>query len=114
MPTTVSSSTAHGLERKSLQAQENHDVRAYFFRKHRDELARAGVAHLFLLDSARRRLATPDSGRGPAWRLALAAAREAPLSRRPYQMLLRVAPGSRIVSRPFRRVLSLASRVVKP
>jgi glycosyltransferase involved in cell wall biosynthesis len=45
---------ATDVARKSLDSQDNHDARAYFYRKHGAEMRKAKTAHLFLLESARR------------------------------------------------------------
>jgi O-antigen biosynthesis protein len=66
-----------GAERKSLHEASNHDARARFHRKHRRQMRRAGVEHLFLADSARRLVA---GDRKAARRVALQAWRAAPWS----------------------------------
>jgi O-antigen biosynthesis protein len=78
-----------GTERKSLHQASNHEARARFHRKHRREMRRAGVEHLFLAESARR-LVSGDAGeRRIARRVALRSWRAAPWSSTGYRIVAR-------------------------
>lgn len=77
----------HGVERKSLNTGENLDARDYLYRKHGAAMRRAGTAHLFLLDSAHRHLATDPPDVTGALRLALQALAVKPTARSPYGFL---------------------------
>lgn len=68
-------------ERKSDARDQNIAAREIFFDRYSADMRCAGVAHLFLLESAGRWLAGPAPDRREARRLAFAAARLRPLSR---------------------------------
>lgn len=79
------------VERKSLNQSQNVDARNYFYNKHRDEMLQAGVAHLFLLESARRVLRSSKAAElKPILELIVAAARDKPTSLRPYRLLAKI------------------------
>lgn len=91
--------TPPAQQRKSLDHADNVTAREMFYRRYRREMRRAGVAHLFLLDSAGRHLATPRPSGDLARRLALRAARRRPLSRAPLYLLLYTLLPSGILAR---------------
>lgn len=98
-----------GVERKSLNTEENIDARAWLYRMHGAEMRRAGTAHHFLLESARRHLNASPPDLRAVRRLALAAVRARPLVRAPYRMLLRAfAPAA--VLRVIRTARRIGSR----
>src|SRR5690606_15758179 len=75
-------------ERRSEARDANLAAREQFFDRYHQEMRRAGVAHLFLLQSAGRWLASPTPDRRKARRIALAVARIRPISRAsPYAAL---------------------------
>lgn len=80
-------------DRKSLDAEDDAAARAWIYRKHREALQRAGVAHLFLLRSADRMIrsghAEQREGQRAVRRLALRALLLRPLSREVHASLLR-------------------------
>lgn len=78
------------MERKSLNFGENMDARAWLFRKHATEMRRAGVADVFLLESARRHLLPPRTDIRAARRLAAQAVWHAPRSRTAWGALRRL------------------------
>ena len=78
-----------GSVRKSLDVGDNMRARAWFYDKHSVGLRRAGVAHHFLLESARRHLAAPVPDVGQARRLAARALLSQPSARAAYPMFLR-------------------------
>ena len=75
--------------RKSLDVGDNMEAREWFFQKHRADMERAGVAHLFLLDTVRRQLRSGHAGRGSVRDLVLRAARLRPLSVEVHRALVR-------------------------
>lgn len=66
-------------DRKSLDVDENAEARDWIYRKHRADMADAGVAHHFLLESGRRELVYGAGDRRRLRRLAVEALRVAPL-----------------------------------
>ncbi len=76
------------LQRKSLDYKDNIDAREEFYRRYGHEMRRAGVAHLFLLDSAGRHLVPSLRDRAGARRLALNATLQRPFSRASLYFLL--------------------------
>ena len=105
-------------ERRSLAREANLEARWWFFRTHLAEMRRAGVAHLFLLKTARWALNAPRPDRRAARRLAARAVIEAPTSRTALEMLARTvlpSTGLRLLARrrPAARPLRvlLCSRV---
>jgi O-antigen biosynthesis protein len=78
-----------GAERRSLALGANLDARWWMYRRHADEMRRAGVAHLFLLKTVRWALLFPERDAAAVRRLALQAVLEAPASRRAFAMFLR-------------------------
>ncbi|WP_218352376.1 glycosyltransferase family 2 protein [Alteromonas lipotrueiana] len=83
------SDTKQNQERRSLNIKANLDARAQFYKKHGKQMRLAGVAHLFLIDTARRALVDEWSDRQTARRLSLQALLLAPTSRPVHHMLLR-------------------------
>jgi O-antigen biosynthesis protein len=79
-------------DRKSLRTEENLRARAYFYRKHGAAMREAGVAHLFLLESARRHMVPWHRDRRGARRLAIRAALLRPLEPKCYRTLVRSLP----------------------
>lgn len=73
------------VDRKSLNASDNMDARAWFYAKHGEGMRRSGVAHRFLLQSVRRHLAAGDV-RG-ARSLAIRALLHAPTLPEPYRRI---------------------------
>lgn len=67
-------------QRRSRNVAANLAAREQFYRKHGDQMRRAGVAHLFLADSARRHLAAGGRHTRGALKLFLRALRIAPMS----------------------------------
>lgn len=97
------------LERKSLDVRKNLAARARLFTKHRSELRRAGVAHLFLLESVKRHLAPRY---GDVWGgrlLTIRAVLEAPKSRTARKLLRRTLLPPRL-----RQILVTGWRAVYP
>ncbi|WP_416398796.1 glycosyltransferase family 2 protein [Allohahella sp. A8] len=76
-------------ERRSLNIQANLAARNQFYQKHGSQMRKAGVAHLFLIDTAKRGLVDEWNDRRAARRLSLKALTLAPTSRVVHQMLLR-------------------------
>jgi len=76
-------------QRKSLIVSENREAREWIFRKHGKRMREAGVAHLFLIESARRHLLPPRAP-APARDLLLRAIRIRPLQTLAYLRLLRL------------------------
>ncbi len=76
-----------GAARRSQQLRANLAARAMVFDKHAEAMRRAGVAHLFLLDSARRHLRSPLRDTAAARRLVLEALRERPSCGAAYLLL---------------------------
>lgn len=76
-------------QRKSLIASENRDARDWLFKKHEKLMREAGVAHEFLLESARRHLIPPKDP-GTARRLMTRAIRTRPLQTAAYVRLARL------------------------
>lgn len=99
-----------GVERKSLDTRDNMEARAYLYDKYSTNMRRAGVAHLFLLESARRYLAAPKRDARRALQLTLRAALVQPLAYEVYPVLFRALlpprgyQGLRIVRRRLRRL----------
>ncbi len=93
--------------RRSRNAAANVAARAQLYRKHRARMRRAGVTHLFLLESVHRHLAGPLRDVRGARRLALMAAWQAPTSPPVLRMLATLwAPsGAGRVLRAVRRRL---------
>lgn len=89
--------------RKSLNFRENHDARCYFYTKHHAELVRWGVAHLFLLETARRMLKYSTSDVTSARKLALAAIVQRPQSALAYRTLIKTTPLENLVERLYWR-----------
>lgn len=77
------------LERKSLNVRDNRDAREWLYRKHAWRMRQAGVAHLFLVTSARKALSAHQPDIRTARRLALRAVLAAPASRTALRMLAR-------------------------
>lgn len=77
------------LERKSLNVRDNRDAREWLYRKHAWRMREAGVAHLFLVTSARKALSARQPDIRTARRLALRAVFAAPASRTAVRMLAR-------------------------
>lgn len=77
------------VERKSLNVRDNQDAREWLYRKHARRMREAGVAHLFLLTSARKALSGDRADVRAARRLAIRAVLEKPESRTALAMLLR-------------------------
>ncbi|HEV7372959.1 glycosyltransferase family A protein [Arenibaculum sp.] len=90
--------------RRSLNFAANMEARRRFHERYRHEMRRAGVEHLFLLDSARRHLESPFGDALSARRLALRALLERPAAYAAYPWLL---PGR------LRRTLRPAVRRVR-
>jgi len=88
-------------ERKSLDTGKNLEARMYLFEKHKVEMRQAGVAHSFLLESARRHLrqGTPDTKKSV--QLLVAALWERPTDRQVIKMIARLA-----VPAPLRKSLN--------
>jgi hypothetical protein len=99
-----------GVERKSLDTRDNREARAWLYAKHSGDMRRAGVAHLFLLESAQRALAPPDRDVRSARRLAARAALVHPSAYAIYPVLLRtlLPPKSYEGLRAARRALRRA------
>lgn len=76
-----------GVERRSLDAARNLAARAWLYRTHGAEMRRAGRAHLYLIDSARRHRRVGD--RAGARRAALRAVLAQPGAAGPYRELVR-------------------------
>ncbi|GAA3973997.1 glycosyltransferase family A protein [Allohahella marinimesophila] len=76
-------------ERRSLNIQANLEARAQFYRKHGKQMRLAGVAHLFLIETARRGLVDEWQDRQAARRLSLQALFLAPRSWPVRHMLMR-------------------------
>ncbi len=86
------------LRRKSMDHKDNIDAREEFYRRYGHEMRRAGVAHLFLLDSAGRYLVPSLRDRAGARKLALNAALQRPLSHASlYFMLYTFVPSALLV-----------------
>ena len=87
--------------RRSRNIAANLAARAQLYRKHGARMRDAGVAHLFLLESARRHLVPSCDDLRGARRLATQAVLQAPTSRTAHQMLMRLLVRSalRTVSR---------------
>jgi glycosyltransferase involved in cell wall biosynthesis len=94
--------------RKSLAIRDNLDARERFYRKHRNEMRRARVAHLFLLETAKRHLVPSYGDAGGARRFAVKAVVEAPRSRIAHKMLQRLFLPSRL-----RQIMVTAWRAVR-
>ena len=75
--------------RKSLDVGDNMEAREWFFQKHRADMERAGVAHLFLLDTVRRQLKAGHADRAGVRGLVLRAARLRPFSAEVHRALVR-------------------------
>lgn len=93
-------------DRKSLNIQENLAARECFYQKYRTRMRHASVAHLFLMESARRHKAPPACDRPGARRLALRAALQKPLWWEPYRFLLGTLP------EPLLRLLRTGRRML--
>ncbi len=78
-----------GAERKSLHQSSNHAARVQFHHKHRRQMRRAGVEHLFLADSARRLIGGDADDRRAARRVALRSWWSAPWSPTGYRIVAR-------------------------
>ncbi len=74
------SARADNEVRRSLNIKANLEARVQFYRKHGAQMRRAGVAHLFLIDSARRHLVPEWNDASAARRLAIQAFLLAPAS----------------------------------
>lgn len=79
----------HDRQRKSLIASENREARAWLYRTHEVRLRAAGLAHLFLLESARRHHFPPADPKG-AGDLIAKALRVRPLQVTGYARLMRL------------------------
>ncbi len=97
------------LERKSLDVGNNLAARALLYRKHRSEMLRAGVAHHFLLESARRHLVPEYDDSWGARLLTIRAVLEAPKSRTAHKRLRRIILPPRV-----RQILVTGWRSVRP
>lgn len=75
--------------RRSLSWRANVDARWWLYRRHAREMRRAGVAHLFLLNTIRWAMNFPGRDLGEVRRLAARAVLDAPTSRMAVAMLLR-------------------------
>lgn len=95
--------------RKSLDIQDNLSARAYFYQKYRLRMREAGVAHRFLMESARRHKAPPAHDLSGARRWAVAAALCKPFWWEPYSFLLGTLPEP--VRRPLRKARRLSQRL---
>lgn len=99
--------------RKSRDVVSNLSARELFYRKHGPAMRRAGVAHRFVLESARRHLRTTPASVPDARRLAARAFLEAPLSSEVHAMLyythLVLGPNTRL-----RRTCRSALKAVVP
>lgn len=76
-------------DRKSLNLDDNLEAREWFFREHGADQRKAGVAHLFLLSSARRHLRSGRVDKRVVRRLAVRAALIRPHSREVHLFLAR-------------------------
>lgn len=76
-------------QRKSLIVSENREAREWIFRKHEKRMRAAGVAHLYLIESARRHLLPPRDS-AAARELLLRAIRIQPRQTLAYLRLLRL------------------------
>jgi glycosyltransferase involved in cell wall biosynthesis len=73
--------------RKSLSIRDNLDARAHFYKKHRTEMRRLGVAHQFLLETARRHLLPSCGDARGARKFVVRALLEEPTSKVVHRML---------------------------
>jgi O-antigen biosynthesis protein len=81
--------------RRSRALEANLEARWWLYRRHADEMRRAGVAHLFFLKTIRWAMGFPQVDLHAIRRLAVQAVREAPTSRMAWAMFARVAlPGA--------------------
>jgi O-antigen biosynthesis protein len=78
-------------QRRSRALAANLEARWWLYRRHVDEMRRAGVAHLFFLKTIRWAMGFPHVDHHAIRRLAAQAVREAPASRMAWAMLVRVA-----------------------
>lgn len=100
------------IERRSRNFHANMAARATYGDRYAHEAARAGVRHLFLLESARRHLQSPLGDRRAASRLLLKAIRLRPAAPRLYVWLVfSVLPGAR-ASRLLPRLRALRTRLI--
>ncbi|MFM2041843.1 MAG: UDP-Glc:alpha-D-GlcNAc-diphosphoundecaprenol beta,3-glucosyltransferase WfaP [Pseudomonadota bacterium] len=84
---TATSAMAAG-ERRSRRFAANMAAREILFRRYAPDMERAGVDHLFLLDSAERHHKSPHGDRGAVLRLWLRAVKRRPTAAAPYGRLL--------------------------
>ncbi|MDO8860414.1 glycosyltransferase [Haliea sp. E1-2-M8] len=106
--------------RRSLNVKANQEARNQFYTKHGAQMRKAGLAHLFLIDSARRLLAPGRNDVNAARRLALRAFALAPTSWEVRNMLLQaftsdkmrifLAKGQRV----FERIVRMGARNTAP
>lgn len=98
-------------DRRSLNLSANLEARAQLFRKHGDQMQKAGVAHLFLLDSASRDRAGNGRISASALRQVLSAMMLAPMSwgvRNEFKQMLKLAWRSRSIRGNHRPVRNLS------
>ncbi|MAL97651.1 MAG: hypothetical protein CL583_04280 [Alteromonadaceae bacterium] len=84
---------AEGAEaevRRSLNIKANLEARAQFYQKHGEEMRSAGLAHLFLVDSAQRHMVPEWHDMNGARRLAVEAFRLSPAAWQTRKLLLQV------------------------
>ncbi len=99
------------LERRSRDVDGNLTAREWFYERYSREMKRLGVAHLFLIDSARRHLASTDPNTREARRLLLRALRQEP--RHPdtwFRLFCTVVPGP--VERSLHSIRKRARRLL--
>lgn len=84
--------------RRSVNQAANVSARAMFYEKHAWQMREAGVAHLFLMETARRALMPPNMDRRQARRFALQAISAAPAVFSGYRLLAKLLMPARWIS----------------
>ena len=103
-----------GDDRRSRRITDNLRAREWLFRRHRDEMRRLRVAHLFLLKTARWTLNAGHEHRGTALRLIARALVEAPASRTGWRIAARLLSRRRAATPSTRRLRVLLYSSVLP
>lgn len=96
-------------ERKSLNLEENLAAREAFYRKHQAAMRKAGVAHRFLLETARRTHEALPADRWRCQRLVLRVVALRPFWGRPWR-LLAATTLPEFVLQPIRRLRSTTTK----